>query len=475
MLTNSDGSFCRAADEAVNSRERAYIIQLSASPAPQVASNYTELSCRNIYGICWDGRPEDNLKYARRMGHTHVMYQKGMEDSLLSSNLYFLVESPEYQVYRDLGVDRSVLLKETYSQAQQAAYRKNFALKDAGAAFPNNLATGWPRGDSFSVEPDWQQQAVIDTVTAKIMAFVRSKERPEKKFLFGGFAWDVPQLTGDFHAFVGNPPRRKQVTLAHWTGKDSAALGEGTTHEYSTYSDGKAAYMKTLKGMARNAFPGRQMTYMIEPWRIYEDWIAPIEKRADRVQLMADAFITSEGPGKMALDFVDDLRNFQSGLLTKDRTGSTVPDDHDFAIIQQIVAKAAINGAWFGWFGRLDARGKSATPMVHIYEIPHWEQLARAMANWDNLNGVPLHSRTWDGKAYTSPNSGMDKNVIYSRQPQTQQLFAVFLNSSGHIPLQPGEKVLSIKRVDNFFCESEDGSRDLTISANKIIPAAGAY
>ena len=472
LLMHNAGHFCRGADETTNNLGRAYVIQLATSSVPEIATNYPEISCRNIYGICWRGKPEDNLKFARQMGHTHVMYQAGMEKSPLASNLFFLFESPEYQAYKFLKVERFVSLKKAYSEAQQTAYRKNFALKDAKAPFPNNLATGWAGVDAVSVEPDWQQQAVVDYFTAKIMELAHSTERPGKKFLFGGLAWDVPDLTGDFNAFKGNPPRRAQVTLAHWTGKDCAALAEGTTHEYSTYSDGKAAYYLKLKQLGRQEFPGRPLIYMVEPWRIYEEFVAPVEKRSDRDQLMADLFVTAEGGGTRALEFVDDTRIFQSGILARDHTGSTVPGDHDFAIIKQIAGKAAIHGEWFGWFGRFSSYEK---PINNIYEIPHWEQLARELANWDNLNAVPLKNRIWDEQAYTSPNSGINENVVYSRQPKTQKLFAVFLNSSGSIPLKPGEKVLSIKRVDNFFCESEDGNVDLTVSGNKIIPVAGLF
>lgn len=108
--------------------------------------------------------------------------------------------------------------------------------------------------------------------------------------------------------------------------------------------------------------------------------------------------------------------------------------------------------------------------MKHIYEVPNWLQLIRMVANWDNLNGVNLIARRWDGYAYISPNSRIDDNIIYSRQPKTQKLFVVFLNDKGEIRLNPGEKVVSIKRVDNFFCETTDASEELKVEGNKIRP-----
>jgi hypothetical protein len=106
--------------------------------------------------------------------------------------------------------------------------------------------------------------------------------------------------------------------------------------------------------------------------------------------------------------------------------------------------------------------------MKHIYEVPNWLQLIRVVANWDNLNGVNVTARRWDGYAYISPNSRIDDNIIYSRQPQTQKLFVVFLNGKGEIRLNPGEKVVSIKRVDNFFCETTDALEELKVEGNKV-------
>jgi hypothetical protein len=84
------------------------------------------------------------------------------------------------------------------------------------------------------------------------------------------------------------------------------------------------------------------------------------------------------------------------------------------------------------------------------------------------LNGVPLNQRNWNGKEYLSTNSKISDDLIYSRQPKTQKLFAVFMNSSGTIPLKPGEKIVSIKKVDNYFCETEDASSDFNVSGDKI-------
>ena len=55
---------------------------------------------------------------------------------------------------------------------------------------------------------------------------------------------------------------------------------------------------------------------------------------------------------------------------------------------------------------------------------------------------------------------------MYSRQPKTGKLFAVFNTTSGKIKLNPGEVVASIQKTDGFFIEAGDASADLTVTAN---------
>ena len=189
-----------------------------------------------------------------------------------------------------------------------------------------------------------------------------------------------------------------------------------------------------------------------------------------QTQLFANALIAQESghtPWSTGTEFVDDPRMFKSGLLKKDQVGSDTPDNHDLLNNLIIAAKAGMNGAWFNWFGRLSGTGDK-TPMHEISEVPNWLQLIRVVANWDNLNGVPLANRSFSGTTYTSANSRMDENIIYARQPKTQKLFVVFLNDVGEVTLNPGEKIISIKRVDALFCETSDGTDDLTVSGNKV-------
>jgi hypothetical protein len=461
---------CKNAYTAANDfgadSSNAYIIQLSIDKPPLLPKNYNELLRYHFYGITWNGKVDDNLKFARQMGYSYVMYQNGMEKSSLASDLFFYLESPDYQVYYSLGIDRMVSKDKLYTDSQINTYQRYFALKNNHASFPDNMATGWFRSGSFCVEPDWQQQKVIDFFVDKVINYAHGMERSEKKFLFGGLAWDVPQFTGDFWG-GGN-----QVSLAFWNGKDSSALFDSNTHEYRTYSEGKAAYYLKIKQTLMAEYPDRKLTYIFEPYNFYDSWFKGLEKleNNDQAKLMQDSFISEEsGSTKWATgtEFVDDPRVYNAGLITKDKVGSSTPDNHDLKNNMTIASKAAISGAWFNWYGRFSGSGDNV-PMRNIYEVPSWLQLIRVVANWDNLNGIPLEKRNYNGSVYTSTSSRIDQNVIYSRQPKTQKLFVVFLNKTGEIILNPGEKIVSVKRVDSYFCETHEASSELTVKGNKI-------
>ena len=444
---------------------KAYIIQLSHRAQPALPKNYDDLLRFHYFGICWGSQVEESLKFAKQMGYSYVFFQHGMQKSTLASDLYFYLETPEYQAYNSLGVDRQVSSTKTYTPAQIDNYQQYFALKDTTSPFPHNLVPGWPVKDTFCVEPDYQQQRVIDYFVDKVLAIATKLEKKDKRFLFGGLAWDVPEVTGLFYA------NHKPTPLSHWTGSDSTALWPGAVHQYKTYNEGKAVYFNTVKDAARARFPDRKLGFIFEPYPIYR-WIADVEKLepACQARLLADALIAQESgktPWSTGTEFVDERRIFKSGLIAKDHVGSDTPDNHDLNTNLTIACKAAINGAWFNWFGRLSGSGDK-TPMRTISEVPNWLQLIRVVANWDNLNGVPLASRASSGTTYTSPNSRMDEHIIYSRQPKTQKLFVVFLDDAGEIALNPGEQVVSIRRVDSLFCETNDGSEDLKVSGTKI-------
>ena len=254
-------------------RGKAYVIHLSSETEPAVASDYDDLLPRFIYGICWAGEVEDNLKFAKQMGHKYVIYPKQvgkMEEHPLSSDLYFLIQKPENALNKALGVDLALKIKGKYTPEQQKAYMQNFCLKDSRGVFPDSMATGWfnfQNGEpvSFAVVPDWQQQKLIDLAIDLIVRNAKARERPSKGFLFAGFAWDEPELSSDFscdkEAQKGD---NRPITLTEWTGKDSSVPYPGTTHEYSDHREARAAFYKILKKRTRELFPNRKHIWLFE-------------------------------------------------------------------------------------------------------------------------------------------------------------------------------------------------------------------
>ncbi len=443
----------------------AYIIQLSSKDAPAVAENYEELLKYHFYGICWQGEVEDNLKFSRQMGYKYVMYQPGMENSSLADNLFFYLESPEYAVYNELGVERYVDSEKQYTNQQISTYQDYFALKSLDSPFPENMATGWFSNRGFSVEPDWQQKKVIDFFTDEVIRLAKSIENSNTDFLFGGIAWDVPTFSGDFWG-GGN-----QVTLAYWTGIDSGVHPEEITPEYSTYSKGRAVYLINLKNRVKTDFTGRNVNYIVEPYRPgeYIDSVNTFDSET-RTKLLENIFISQEAGVSeydSGTEFTEDNSLTESGALKKYQLGSSTPDNHLFETNQIIAAKAAVNGSWFNWYGRFSGTGDKI-PITNIYEVPHWLQLIRVVPNWDNLSGVDLANRSWNGENYKSTNSEINEHIIYSRQPETQKLFAVFLDGEGEIELKEGETVVSVQRVDALFCETKEAADDLILENNII-------
>jgi hypothetical protein len=426
---------------------------------------------RNFFGPIWFSSASEAVKYARQMGNDYILYKDGMERNKDVDGMLFYLESPEYSVY---PVPRLIYKDRDYTPEEIALYEEYFAWK-SDDPFPNNMATGfsWGYTDRIGVEFDLQQQKVIDYIVDSTLALARRIESDAKAagidFRFGGIAWDVPAYEGSlFWSEV--PPgsgRTRPVPLSTWTGKDSTFLHEGITHEHETFIDGAIAYYKTMFARVREVYPHAK--FVFEPWGIYDVWNR-IRHREDLKEFAPDFYLT-EGPDLSYLtgEMTQEIASVWVGL---DKMGSTSPDvigvDENRAMLGQI----AVKGAWFCNYGHwariMLPSGGEERPWPTIPSIPDWFKLMRQVANWDNLSGVPLSERQWNGVAYESTNSCASPDVIYSRQPRTGKIFAVFMSGDGVVRLRPGEEVVSVSRVDGYFVESEDGMADVAIADGVI-------
>ena len=438
---------------------------------------------RFVYGMMWsNGTYADNAKYAKQMGYKHIAVDiwdlAGWRVLPDASGMRFYLNDCQHYAH-PLNIGSEMNLDNPSAAGTQANVESRMVWKNT-SIYPNNIAPGWYfTNRRFMIHADFQQQRVIDEVVAKVIAQCVSGENPAIDFKWAGFAWDVPLLTGDFWSGLATNPDGtsaggQQIILPG----DTSVLHAGISHEYKTYSDGTAAFMKKLFADAAARF-GKPTRVWYEPFRIYEDLIRPFEARSDKALLIPrETLITAEATSTV---FATDTRNYASGILTKDMAGSSAPNDGSETGTRAIAATAAMQKGWYNFYGRYNPTsttvGERTTwmgPMVTINQIVPRAKLVHVIPGWDNLVNVPLTSRTWNGTVYTSTNSYMSPDVYYSRHPYTKKVFAVFNTAAGIVNLRAGESVVSIKRTDNLFIETTDAGTDVVVSGTTIKPNAVA-
>lgn len=255
---------------------------------------------------------------------------------------------------------------------------------------------------------------------------------------------DVPRLSGAFHYWDSSKNNNNAfVTLSYWTGTDSGLMHNGITHEYTTYTEGRAAFYKQLRNRIRQEFPGAK--WIVEPFHLYsttapDEYIWQIKDRPDKDELAPD-MLSQESA---RTNFVDNDNNFNLGVnITRDMVGISQPSNVGEYENRLYAAKAGINWAWYNWFGRFGGNG-DMPGFQRITEVYPRLKLIRCLPNWDNLNKIPLDYHLWDDRVYQSTKSYASSDVIYSRHPKRGKLFAVFITRNGVVKLNPGEKVTSV-------------------------------
>ena len=407
---------------------------------------------RNFFGICWRGSPQENIDYARQMGYTSIFYINGMEKCKNAAGMKFYLESPEYATYT-----RAVDVSKKYSPEEIRKFETFAALKDASKPFPENLATGWfmpPNG--ITIIPDFQQKKVIDRTVDKIIERIRKIEKARPGFKFAGIAWDVPQAEGDFWSEREGAPMNngRQVTIKYWTGSDSASKHPDVVHDYPTHKLGHYEFYRRLFERCRKE-KNPDSKFIVEPYNVYKGWIADIEndllktKGIEETKKYLPDLVCSEGGGT---DFVEDPRNYESGLYKKNQVSSSTPNVYDELNSRKIAAVAAVNGAWTHWYGRPGATGNMPDYKT-IRDVPPRLKLVKAIPVWENINNTPLSQRKWDGKTYSSPTAFIDKNGLGALQPQTEKFFFVFNSDKAKVPIPAGYDISAIYFTDGLFKE----------------------
>ena len=428
------------------------------APVPFVAVEGELPEYRNFFGVSFVGQPSELLSYAKQMGYNYVFYRAGMQNEPLSDNMYFYLESPEYNTY-----SRMLNTKKSYNTTEIDFYENYCTLKNNGL-FPGDMASGWFTSDTtFSVELDFQQKKVITWAIDKVLAQVKTIETANPRFHFGGFAWDVPDLTGDFWTGLQSNGLN-QSSLKYWTGGDFGAIKGVTVHDYPTYSDGRAEFYKALYAATRAKYP--QAKFIHQPYSIWDQWIRVIKNRTDAKEIMPDIMAQENA----SLDFLDDVRIYETGLIDKEHTCSAVTTLTEVSN-RSSAAKCAINKSWFNFFGSFG--GSNSVPSYkNVSDVPRRLLLIKVLPNWENMNNTPITDRKWNGTVYQSPNAYASDSVISVLQPKTNKLFFVFLKVDGIITLPAGKIVKNIYRTDGVFRETTDGASDFSIGNNTLKPAS---
>lgn len=419
------------------------------------------LDYRNFYGIAWRGSAHENLQYAKQMGYKYVFYQKDMEKDPLSNGFYFYLESPEYLLY-----NRVISTTKKYKNEEIQFYSKYCVLKDDSLVFPQNLATGWFFNDStFSAELDFQQKNVVAWTVRTILNKIAEIEAHNPNFHFGGFAWDVPQISGDF--WSRNSKRGgRQVSSEYWSlAKVNTTSNTSLNSLYKSYSVGRADYYRELFSKTREIYPNAK--FIIEPNRIFEDWVMTVAKLDNAFDITPD-LICQESCGT---EFITDQRIYDSKLVDKSKVGSTTPNCFGEKENRGLAANAAINGATFGWFGRFGGTGDMPN-YKSIKDVPARLKLIRVLTTWENMNNTPIGERSWDGTTYKSTTAVVSDKLIAIKKPKLNAYVIVFLNKDGVFRIPKDSKIDKVYELDSLFQEMRNVEMTLNVKKNQISPSS---
>ena len=194
-----------------------------------------------------------------------------------------------------------------------------------------------------------------------------------------------------------------------------------------------------------------KVKFIVEPYNVYNDWMRYMEgdfikSKPDPKKYMADFVLEENG----TTNFVDDKRNFQSGLLDKAHVGSSTPNVWDEPQARNIAAAAATNGAWSTWFGRIGGTG-NCPRYRYVRDVPARLKLAKLLPVWENLNGTPLSERKYENGVYTSPHAGMTESAIWAKHPESGEVYFSIIRKNGFIPVPEGYEVDEIATLDGVF------------------------
>ena len=342
--------------------------------------------------------------------------------------------------------------------------------------------TSWPLEDSqfksCNVLCNWQSHKVVDDM---LQATIENIPWGEYDALF-------------FDSLSGGARKTANAEFG----------GRGT---YPTGLDGKLAFVRAVVEFVRNpAKTGRPHPYLVFT-NIYDpvgrtptkSWYGTGQLRLDHYYFEkgskdAGSYLTHHGyvlgkqyangvvpgtnrPAYVNLDksgkLVDPEAYLPANLVALDdaytwsmRVSRKPNFDHAAFFDQHLDAcgTAGIQGSWFGWYGEDYVTVKDTEGRL-IYTNAC--QLLRAIPNWDNVRGIPVppfktyspaDARKWDGSVYQGTHSYASHDVVYSRNPDNQELYVVFRSEGAAVPLLPEESLLEACYVNPWFSKTSENA-----------------
>jgi hypothetical protein len=418
-----------------------------------------------FYGVNWNGNACDNLALAKNLGYQYVMYQSGMRNCYNAENMKFYLESPDV-----IGFDGIVDGSNTQNEL-------NLLHDYYSWANESSLATGWYfTPDRYRALVDFQQQRAIDRLVNQTISSIANYENLARNFTFAGYAWDVPQLEGDFWSGYQDIPSHvlclievcdgHQVTIRYFTGSDSTYLLPGITHEYSSYKDGKAAYFKKL--LAETKARGYETRFIVEPYTPWNDWFRDSYYRSDYSEFKPD-LIAIEGSSTYSgtvNSLNQSLQRVSAGELS-----STQPNIYGHFENLQILGWIATHGSWQGNYGRWGGTG-DVPSFSDPRTVPARLKLLKAVAGWENINEISLSNRYFNSTAYYSSDSYIDGTLIAATHPRSSLIYVVVLSDDNSgVPLNNDYEA---ELLDGLMAQTGNLING-TFSNNRLYLPVGSY
>lgn len=338
-------------------------------------------------------------------------------------------------------------------------YWRNYSGQDSEVdpykTDPDDESVGW-----MQFLPDFQRQGVIDHYVENIVRHIKTRsEAPALDYRFAGVLIDVIEIWEEIEGW------RDWETYPYKLGSSSLKR-EGYAQQYETIASGWMHFLYYLKTGLQRAFPDREIRFIYEPGKKFtESYLQYISGQNIPFGVLRAAMgdlITGEHPD---LSFLDDatVRDFGYNASTLALCSSDIKGYEENLAA---AGKLATHGSWFNFYGMWHRQNIG---IVDVESVTMDLKLVRMIPNWDNLNGVALEERSWDGEAgrYRSPLSYADKDVLYSLQPGTNLLFAVFRSKEGKARVPKGLSVESAVAVSGYW-EAVGPAEDLVFEGETI-------